>query len=195
MKWYKWNVLGDFGGDGHSDFFFTDNAPEQVGSYCLSTGLRLSSKSAESHGEIRLKLGEDYPGLVAPSYIGNTDRILICNRQLTDCILSQKVGEIEVVPFVLINHRDRVQSRDYVFVNPIGTYDAANTTESVIKRYKDGRFMKMRTLVLDLDKTKLAPDLFRLQEEPGTYICSENLAKAIREHKFTNVGLDEIEVK
>ncbi len=196
MKWYRWTEIGDRADKQHAEYYSTDSEtdPVEISLCCLPDGKRVDA-AYPSHKEIRFRLGEDFPGLLPCSFIGNASGSLPCTNELAQCILRHHVGEIEIVPFVLINHRGRVQSRDYVFVNPIGTFDALELNKSTIDRYKDGSILGIRNMVLDATKLNNAPDLFRLQEEPSTYLCSETLANAIREHKFTNVGLEEVEVK
>ncbi len=196
MKWYEWDVLGDYADPKHSEYYHADSEtdPAGIALFCLMEGRRVDIKYP-NHGEVRLRLDDDFPGLLPCSYLPNAGNFLPCCKELAECILRHRVGETEIIPFLLINHRGRVQSRDYVFVNPIYTFDAINIDGSTIKRHKDGSIMKIKNLVLDAAKLNKAPDLFRLQEEPSTYLCSETLANAIHEQKFTNIGLMEVEVK
>lgn len=145
--------------------------------------------------EVTVRLGDDYPGLVLPSIIGNVDGLLMCSNEVKDVILEHDVGEIEVVPFVLLNHRGRVHSRDYVFVNPVGTVDCLNLSACDIFRHTDGTIGRIDKFVLDANKTGIIRELFRPQEDPGEYFFSEKLAFALQSREFTNLYLRELEIK
>ena len=89
------------------------------------------------------------------------------HQEAAELICQIEVGELEVFPFTLINHKGRVHSRDYVFLNPLGTFDCLNMKLTQCKRYSSGKIMKITKFVLDRDKIAKAPDLFRPREDSG----------------------------
>ena len=120
MKYFHLDSVGD---TSNENFCFTDNEPDPIDSYDLITGIRVADEYPDGIGDVTLQLGEDAPGLELPSFVGNTDSMLIVNSEAAGVIQTHDVGDIEVIPFKLINHKGRVHSDDYVFLNPIGTID------------------------------------------------------------------------
>src|SRR5947209_4553040 len=116
MKYLMLDPLGD---NRNEDLCFTDNPPRGgvVTAYDLKIGRRLAEKYPQGFGDLTVQLSDDHPGLEEPSYLGNTDFLLMVNRQAADVIKAHEVGEVEVIPFKLLNHRKRVHSQDYVFLN------------------------------------------------------------------------------
>jgi hypothetical protein len=77
--------------------------------------------------------------------------------------------------------RDRVHSRDYVFVNPIGTYDAMQTELAEAKRNDKGKIIGIDRFVLDRKKLAQTPELFRLPESFGDCFFSQTLIDNLRQ--------------
>lgn len=193
MRFFKLRTLGQ---NDDMDLCFVSGEPEgDVGTYDLSEGSRLKDEYPNGFGETTYQLDDDHPGLLLTGFIGNTDRLLICSTEAKDVILAHDVGEVEVVPFTLLNHRGRVHSRDYVFVNPVGAVDCLNLPACDIFRHRSGKIGRVRRFVLDAAKVEGARDLFRPEESRGTYILSEKLVSAIQEKKLTNFVFQELEVK
>jgi hypothetical protein len=190
MRFYLLDTNGDLSKE---DYCFSDNEPVPIGSYDLISGARLADEYPAGLDKVTLKLGDDYPGLELPSLIGNTDNMLIVHRDLAAAIRSHEVGEVELLPFTLLNHKGRVHSTEYVFLNPVGTRDCLDMERSECKRHKSGKIMAMLKYVLSRKKLKDAPNLFRPQETPARYIFSGELVDALRKRKFTNLVFEELE--
>jgi hypothetical protein len=193
MRFFKLRTLGQ---NDDMDLCFVSGEPEgEIDTCDLSEGLRLRDEYPDGLGETTHQLDDDHPGLLLPDFIGNTDRMLICSTSAKEVILAHDAGEVEVVPFTLLNHRGRVHSRDYVFVNPVGAVDCLNLPTCDIFRHDDGSIGSVDRFVVDVKKVESARDLFRPQESRGTYIFSEKLVSAIQEKKLTNFVFQELEVK
>jgi hypothetical protein len=192
MKYFLLHPLGD---QTKEDYVFTDNGPKGViDSYDLIVGVRVADEYPDGIGETTLKLGDDYPGLDLPSFIGNTHRLLIVDKASAALIKSHDVGEIEEIPFALLNHKGRVHSRDYVFLNPIGTLDCLDLKKSEIEYHDDGEIRSVTKLVLDPAKLVGVRELFRPAQDPDRYIFSEKLVTALQEHQRTNFVFRELEL-
>jgi hypothetical protein len=197
MKYLLLNPLGDVDNE---DYCFSDNAPDGgvVTAYDLKTGRRLTDKYPQGFGRLTLAVGEDNPGLEEPSYLGNTDALLIVNRQAAGIIKGHEVGEVEVIPFKLLNHRGRVHSEDYVFLNPVGTVDCLDMDRSEKDLHKDGTIMNITRYVLSAAKLAAikggVPHLFRIKEDATCYVFSEVLVADLKKHGCTNFVFDELEV-
>jgi hypothetical protein len=144
-------------------------------------------------------MSKKYRGVKLASILGNTHDCLMVEKKVRE-IIEQHCGNVNVeyLPFVIRNVKNRVQSEDYVIINPVGTFDCLDVNASQIK-YLDapgdayhGSVVDVFEYVLDAAKVKKAPHLFRPREKPNRYILSEALVTAFRKAKFTNVVLTEL---
>jgi hypothetical protein len=191
VKFFLLNALGDIT---KVDYCFTDNGPEPVmDDYDLSVGVRVADEYPDGIGDVTLQLGEDYPGLTLPSFIGNTDQMLIVSSEALGIMRRHELGEVEVIPFELINHKGRVHSRDYVFLNPIGTVDCLDMSRTECVLHDDGTIMKITKYVLASAKLAGLPQLFRPREMSDAYIWGQAVVDDLRQHGCTNFLFEELE--
>ncbi len=117
------------------------------------------------------------------------------HNEVSEEILKFEVGEMQVFPFTLLNHKNRVHSKDYVFLNPLYKIECINLELSKIRKRKDGKLSKILKIVLDKEKLEDLPDLFRPAEYKAEYhyIYSERLVEAINKKGFTNFEFRELE--
>ena len=104
---------------------------------------------------------------------------------------------IEFLPFELYRFNGKLHTADYCIVNPLGTVDCLNYDESKIEYYgkgKDREVIGIDRMVLSLKKLETAAHLFRLKEEPTTFMISEALLRRFKEHEFTHLFVKEIEI-
>lgn len=168
-----------------------DEVPEGVGIkyYRMMKGKRIGGDYPD---DAKIYMSDEHPGIKLSSLIGNTNSYLIVSRDLKEVIESYCSAEVEYLPLTLYNHKKRVHSKDYFIVNPIGVLDCLNLEASKITYFKD-RVVSVDKFVLDPKKLTNAPSLFRIKEDPTEYVVNEELANAIKEGRFTNVVLKEIE--
>jgi len=127
-------------------------------------------------------------GVKLLSLIGNTNSMLIVSRLFRESIERHCQGvEIEFLRFDLYDHRKRVRSRDYCIVNPIGTFDCLDERASGVKYGTTGKIIHVSELVFDREKSRNAPQLFRVPQRPSQYIVGAELARDIAVQEFTNV--------
>ena len=192
MKFFMVEILADYG---EGDYCFTDKLPQGIGvrSYRLAEGIPIVKDYPEDPWEVSLQLGDVYLGLQLPSLIGNTSGLLIVHRDVGDLIKQYRIGKIEILPFTLYDHKRRIHSKEYVFVNPLGTFDCLNEEFSELKRADSGKILRIKRLVLDREKIKNGNDLFRMKEMPDEYIFSEPLVEGITSKSLTNFIFNELE--
>jgi len=189
VKYFLLETVGDVKNE---NYCFTDNAPRPIGAYALKTGGLVSARYPDGPGDVTWQLGEDYPGLQLTSFIGNTDSLLIVTREIASLVESMQPGTMEVVPFTLLNQKGRAYSKDYVLLNPIGTYDCVDLDKSECDRYSDGSLMNITKFVLAAKKLAGAPHLFRPVEAHQEYIFSEELVNTLRARNCTNFLFEEL---
>jgi hypothetical protein len=194
MKYYRIDLLGDT----DSGWCLLDNLPN-IGRvfYKPAEGQRVGAAYPE---DVRITMSDEFRGTRIPSLIGNTNSYLIVDKPVKEVIEQYCEGvDIEYLPFTLYNHKNRVASKTHFMINPIGTFDCLDLDESEIERLDSpsdpdhGAVVGIDRYVLDPQKLQAAPALFRIPEEPDTYVINGALADAFAKRGFTNVVLDELE--
>lgn len=183
MEFFRFDTVGNL----NPEHCFIDQNPEGIEfKYArLSTGEPLKDEYPTDQSQITLKFGEDYPGIETPFFIGNAGDYLIFHKQVKEIFAKFKLPELEYLPFTLINHKNRVASTDYVFVNPLGAYDCLDYNETEIES-TDGVTIGYDNLTILNDKLNGAPDLFRIKDIPFLYLFSRPLAEAMIASEYTS---------
>jgi len=134
-------------------------------------------------------------GLKLLSLLGNTTSYLIVDSKMKNIIESNSNVEIEYLGFDLLDLEGRVHSDDYFIVNPIGARECLNHDLSEVEYFEEDRneVVDVHRFVLDPSKLEDEPILFRIKEEPTEYVISEALLRILRDEKFTNIFVEEIE--
>jgi hypothetical protein len=196
MRYFFVDTLGDLD---DPQLCVLDGVPEGIGAG-YSNICRGRPIAAEYPADAKIHMSPDRSGLKLASLIGNTNSFLQVHRSVKDVIAAQHdrrgtKWQIEYLPFVLINHKGRAHSSDYFLVNPIGAVDCVDRSRSVIRYFKGNmdKVVGIDRLVLDPDKLRDAPPLFRIKEAIDEYVVDETLKAAFEEHGFTNLILKEIE--
>jgi hypothetical protein len=192
VRYFTIKTLAD---SGRGDYCYSNHTPDGIGTrwYRLANGVPFGDEYPETADDVRLRLGDDYPGLKLPSFIGNTARMLVVQEKAAATILSHNVGQVERLPFVLIDHKGRVHSRDYVFLNPLEQIECLNLEASEVRKSRKGEIKDVIKMVLDKNKERDFLDLFRLAEKPNVYLFSERVVSALEAGGSTNFVFDAVE--
>jgi len=147
--------------------------------------------------DARINMSNRHPGKVLCDFLSNSKSILFVSRKMKEIVESMADNEIEYLPFSLYNHKGRLASSDYFIINIIGGFDCLNLEESDIEWSVShlGEIVGIDTFVLDAEKVKEAPHIFRIKEDPCEYVVSETLANVFKAANLTNINLEELEVK
>ncbi|ATB39509.1 hypothetical protein CYFUS_004953 [Cystobacter fuscus] len=138
--------------------------------------------------EPKLFMSPESRGMKLADLLGNTEGMLVVSKALRETIEKHCQGvEIEYLPFTLYDHRKRVHSQDYCIVNPIGSLDCLDEAASGVQYGSEGSVIDIGEIVLDRNKVKDAPQLFRVKQRPSQYILGVKLAREIYDRDFTNV--------
>lgn len=136
----------------------------------------------------RIALQEDHPGIRLAGILGNLCGFLIVSAAAKEVIeVYCNNILIEYLSFILFNHKNRVHSSDYFFVNPLKGFDCVSNEHSRIKYDKEGEVVLIEELVLDRAKLRNAPHLFRVDKDPSIYVVSATLLDAWNACDITNV--------
>jgi hypothetical protein len=191
MQYFSINTLADYGG---GEYCFTDRTPVGIATrwYRLATGVEFGKDYPEDTDEVKLQLGDDYRGLKLPSFLGNTSNMLPVMGSAADIVLAHKVGRTERLPFLLLDHKGRIYSRDYVFLNPLERIECLNLERSEVRRSKKGEIKDVNRPVLDAARLERAPDVFRLGEEPNLCFFSSVVVAKLKQAACTNFVFTEV---
>lgn len=179
----------------NSEYCFLRSYPEglDIHTYKLGKGERLG---AEYPADARIYMDPRERGIELPSLIGNTCCMLIVDRPMKEVLERLNKAPVQYLPVRIYNHKKRLASADHFIVNPIGTYDCLDTEQSGIE-YEDGEVVNVdeEALVLDREKMKEAPALFRVREDPGIYVVNEDVVDAwiALDPRPTNVNIWELD--
>jgi hypothetical protein len=189
MDYFLWDIGGDVD---DASLCFIQDAPAGLGLHAASLAL---GDSVEKHmpDQPRIKLRKENPGLALPGFIGNTKGFLILSSAGVRVVREHCPGEkLEVFPFELINHKNRVHSTDYSIVNPLTAVRCLDHQASGAKLGKKGEVIAVQRVVLARKAVEDAPHLFRIAEMPGEYVFSRALGRALNKAGVSNVWGNEL---
>lgn len=111
----------------------------------------------------------------------NTLDLLVVSHEARETLAPQPVQEMEFLPIVILDHRDKVASTDYFILNLLGSVDCMDREKSVYKNspLNPSVFNSCRKLVLHEDRIPAGTELFRLTNGPTTYIASQELKERV----------------
>lgn len=164
-----------------------DDPPEGMGIYDFKLCL---GEAAQGYfpDDARISLRDVNPGIRLAGLLGNLRGFLIISREAKEIIQELCPDQnIEFFSFTLYNHKNKVHTRDYYFVNPIGGFDCVSEEESEIQYASDGYILVIEELVLSKTKLRNAPHLFRIDKDMSTYVISETLRDAWKNRGITNI--------
>lgn len=176
-------------GEANPDYCRLDERPEgaDVEFEAVATGKRATSYYPRP---ARVFMSELFPGIQLTSLLGNIHSYLIVCSALKEVIAKHCQNiQVEYLDFELYDHRRRLYSQDYFFVNPLGTLDCLAHSACDATYRPDGTISLFRRLALDPVKVRQAPALFRIRETSLEYVVNTALARAMREGGFTNIVL------
>jgi len=177
------------GNDRDKSLAFVRDEPSGLGLYDFY--MRQGKRIGENYPDnARVYLDPQTPGIKLESVLGNLCSYMMVDIKTKDVVLSVCTNEIEVLPFTLYNHKKRIHSKDYVILNPIGTFDCVNRPASKIT-YEGDQIVGVDVLVFDSNKVDDAPHLFRVPEKPSWYFITDVLARAMKIANLTNVIVKE----
>jgi len=194
-EFFRIDTMGDLD---DPEFCFVDGVARGLGEmyYRMAVGKAVGHDYPD---DVTLVLEDSSPGLRCGTVLGNTQSYLILDRAATRIVQDLCEGvSVEYLPVTLLNHRNRVHSADYFFVNPVGSLDCLDLDASDIQyssTAKDPddpsrpRVLNVLEPVLDPEKLTGAPALFRVRENPRLYVLSRELAEALEDPRFDNIEL------
>lgn len=175
------------------DFLFVREPVQGIGTkeYMLSSGMPIGSLYPP---DAFVRLAPEDPGLVPPSLVGNISSLLIVDTPVRDAIAASPGCEMELLPLSIRNHKGRDVGHPYWIINPLDLLDCLSLDHCEVDRNDEGEILEIEKYALDSWKLEGAPDIFRLSENPETYVISRDLASRIAKLDPTNFLVDPLEI-
>jgi hypothetical protein len=164
------------------------------GELLIARGGPASAHYPSEADDVLVHLDVERRGVKLASRLANTQRLLALSVQaLTALTAELDLGRCESHPFLLINHKGRIHSREYTFVNPLEQRSIAHETARFERFEATGRIFDCEEWVLDSSKLEGAPDLLRSAELPYEYFASERFVAAVARLDLSNFTFIEVE--
>jgi hypothetical protein len=190
LHYYKINLMPRH----NPDFCFLQDFPQGVGlnRYKFGKGEAFGDEYPEG---ARVYMSSKERGMKLPSLIGNIRSMLIVHQGVKETIEKMNKGPTEYLPLQIFNHKKRLASDEYFIINPLGGWDCLDLSASKID-YLDGKVADVLEIVLDKEKLKRVPELFRIREDTTVYVASHTLMQAVvkGDPKPTNLYIDKLPV-
>jgi hypothetical protein len=185
MRFFNLSALGD---PDDESLCFLDNFVDglEPQSWRVGEGTRFGREYPK---DAKVFMNRENPGIKLPPLVGNSLNMIVGSRDFKEALEKHCKNEIEYLPFTLYDHRKRIHSRDYFIINPIGTFDCLDMKESIIEWDEDepGQIIGIDKRVLDRKKMKDAPQFFRIDKDPSSYVVGLELAREFKARNFTNI--------
>ncbi|MDH5729702.1 MAG: hypothetical protein OEZ58_11980 [Gammaproteobacteria bacterium] len=177
------------------DFCFLTSVPDQIP--LLSAYITGGQPAAADYpSDVQARMSDDRGGIVLSDIIANKNLSLIVHQTLKSVIETHCAQTCEYLPLSIINHKGRLASNEYYYINPLGTHDCLDLNKSDIEWSDDGEVIHVNHFVLDKHKMNDVPPLFRIDQDRRAYFINQKLVDGIRAAKpdVTNLNLEKIEV-
>lgn len=153
----------------------------------VARGERAAHRYPSDPFDVLVHLDVARRGLGLPSRLGNTQRLLLLSKPAIVALTAElDFGRYDVHPFLLINHKRRVHSREYAFVNPLERRAIADEATQFERFESTGRIFDCERWVLTSNALLDAPDLFRSAELPYEYFVSERFIDVVARLGLSN---------
>lgn len=190
MQYYRINVYRRE----DPDYCFIEQAPEEI--LYLSASIQDGEPALSEYPDsVVAKMDPAKKGIFLSDFISNNELSLICSGRVKSIIEKLCGDTCEYLPVSIENHKGRIASTDYFYINPLGHYDCLHQSQSKIVR-EDGQVIRVDLFVLDKKKIEGLPPLFRVPENPSRYFTSQVLVDALQKGipDLTNFNLEPIDV-
>jgi hypothetical protein len=147
--------------------------------------------------DARIYLTGEERGIELCELVGTTRNAILAGLQFKELIQKHcPAGSIEVLPLAIYDHRKRLLSDEYSFVNPLGAFDCVDLGRSSIlwDNGPGSEVLRIRTFVIDRNRGLHAPQLFRPEHGRSSYILRYELAVDIKNAGLSNVVWTKLEV-
>ena len=119
----------------------------------------------------------------------NINSVIVASKRLKEFLEAKKFKNIEYLPVSVINHKDRIASKDYFIIHPITTQDCLDIDKSgcTWSSINPTNIIDVDKLVIDESRIDLNVQLFRLKYFYPPVFVRKDLAEEITQAGFTGL--------
>lgn len=145
-------------------------------------------------------MGEDFPpeaefpidpkwGDMLADVVPNVFNVLIVSKKLRDILQSENVSDVEYLPFVILDKKGRIKSKDYCVANLIGSVDCLDAANSLYKKdaLEEGQIRAIERLNIIKEKVSEDKKLFRLAQRRHLFIIRNDLLQRLQGDEITGM--------
>jgi len=139
------------------------------------------------------KMDPDYPqNIKLEDSLINTDDLIVSSRPLKEFLEGRGVPCVEYLPITIMNHKDRVASKDYFIIHPVGLQEGLDVDKSGCEwsLIDSDTIDDVEQIVIRPSKIDPNVPLFRLKYYYYPIFVRSDLAEAIINAGFTGIGWD-----
>jgi hypothetical protein len=137
----------------------------------------------------------DHPKNIAlTDNLMNTDGLVVVSKNLKEFLGSKNLVNVEYLPVTILNHKNKVASRDYFIVHPIFPQDCLDAAKSGCA-YSDvapDEIMFLEMLAIDESRIDPKVQLFRVKNYYRPILIKDDLANEIAKKGFKGVQFPEL---
>lgn len=130
----------------------------------------------------------DYPEKIKLNdFVPNLDTGLIGNSRVREVLDGLQIDNVEYLPVWLMDHQDKLSSKDYTILNPIGGVDIIDMEKSelVMGSIIKNQVKVINHLVLDYNAIPDDAKLFRASKKLGEYFIRDDVKAAFEQADLT----------
>lgn len=159
-------------------------------SIALMKGVSLASASGLP---IKMKMTADRPkDTVLPDNVYNTDYLTVVSRRLADFLVACGEKSIELLPLVILDHKRKPVTDEYLVVNAIDPLDCVDRDNSRFRQSRSGRYERFDRFVILHDAVPSDRLLFRVAGYWDHLVMRSALAEKLDAASFSGFGFAEL---
>jgi hypothetical protein len=151
---------------------------------------------AKAWKDVRFHMDPGFPKQIQlPDYVENLHGHIIVSARFKDLVQRHQSEHLQCLPITIIDHKGRVASTEYWFLNPYRLQDAIDQKASALtwNKIDPTRISGCGRLVLDESRIDQGAHLFRLAHMPTRPVMSATLADAVQAAGMTGVDFESVD--
>ncbi|WNG20181.1 imm11 family protein [Cystobacter fuscus] len=170
--------------------YLEDEAKGVKQPWLLRSGERLADKFPMNAS---FYMSKDEPGMKLDDFIANKFRRLFVSERVQKILANEPI-DIEWLPVTLVDKKDRPVTAPYFIANVLGKVDCIDLARSDYDRssFKPEEVLVFRCVQLDPAKIPDKPSLFRIKDQPSTFIIRSDLVEKLNAAKAGGFSLLEL---
>lgn len=139
---------------------------------------------------LTLQMASEASGIQVPDLVHNAFNYLMVSGRMRAVLEEHATGEIEFLPFILLDHKGKVAADDYSIANVLSQCDALDRERSDghLKSGRRKEFQRLLEMALDHDQIGADLNIFRVSAMRKLVIVREDLRAALEQAELTGLN-------